>query len=289
MIPLQQGDDMKSWNDQAWLRANPFLDSFMQQEVAFYAAPEYDEGGVVLVEKEIQGIAADYLNKNYRLSSPPMPILFIDRKLWMSLSYMEIQSQYLPILLADGHVGTCGLGLGYYTLRVAGKPTVEKVTVFEKEQRVIDFFNKCFHDREGFDKIEIVQGDARKKCRGYDFDFLYVDIYRTMLPDEAISDIRLFNRANNIAEEEREEQDILAGYHFWGHEKMVLDGLLAYGIIDKSEIPWVFMDYFRKWRDAPLGEEVDGIEDTTMGDLYDPCPDEDFVHEALEEMGYEVW
>lgn len=277
-----------TWDEKSWFSANPFTDEFMKTEVEFYDTPEYDKDGVKLVVRPIKGICPDFLNKNYRLGSTPMPMIFIDGKLWMSLSFMEIQSQYLPIMLATGHVGTCGLGLGYYTLRVAEKPNVDKVTVFEREQRVIDFFRECFSDRPGFDKIEFVHGDARKTCREYNFDFLYVDIYRTMLPDEVISDIRLFNRANNIAEDEREETDLLDGYHFWCQEKVILEGVLS-EMIDKHDVPWLTMEYFRKWKDTPLGEDIDGIEDMTMGNLYDGIPDEDYVKEVLEEMGYILW
>ena len=222
-----------------WEDRNPFTEEFMVEEVKFYAAPNYDQDGVQVTSHSITGVCDDYLNRAYRTGSVPMPILTIDGKLWMSISYLEVQSHYLPIQFAEGVVGTAGLGLGYYTLRVMAKPEVEKVYVFEREQRIVDFFKDAFSDREGFEKVKFVVGDAHEKLRGYELDFLYVDTYKSLLSNEVITDAKLYHRENN-----------LGSYHFWGQERVFLDAiLLGYEFV---EIPYHFGELFRMWCGTPI-------------------------------------
>ena len=239
-------------------RMNPFTDEYMKQEVKFYGIEPYKKGEVVVELTSIDGRCDDYLNKNWRLGSIKMPIMFIGRKLWMSLSFMEVQSHFLPINLAYGYVATGGLGLGYFTLSIAASGTVDKVDVYENNKDVIEYFVDRFKDREGFEKINIIEGDARKKMKGKEYDFVFMDIYETLLPDDVIKDTRLFKKNNNIE-----------SYHFWGQEKVIL-AAKNYGY--ELDFTYGEQQYFKWWAETKAAQ---------MANLN---IDEDFVTKCLKEM-----
>jgi hypothetical protein len=78
-------------------------------------------------------------------------------------------------------------------------------------------------------------GDARETMKDYTFDFVYMDIYQTMLPDEAFSDVELFRSQNKIKR-----------YKFWGQEKVVLAALEEH-IMDVGEIDFETQNYLSMW------------------------------------------
>jgi len=206
--------------------SNPFTDAYMAREVKAYGVKEYEKGAVKIRSMPIIGRCDDYLNVQFRTKSPLMPIMTIDGELWMSLSFMEIQSQYLPILRAKGKVATGGLGLGYYAMRVAQKDEVESLDVYEKDPRVIEFFMDKFKRRKWFKKITLIEGDVRRLMKDCTYDLVYMDIYQTLLPDAVIKDAETFQWENYIDT-----------YHFWGQE-LVLWNALEQGIdvhIEKDE------------------------------------------------------
>lgn len=272
-----------------WAERNPFTDEFMAEEVAFYDMPEYDQDGIKLVKEVIKGRCDDYLNKAFRLGDgPATPMLFIDGKLWMSLSYSEAQSHFLPIQFATGTVATAGLGLGYFVLRVMEKPDVKEVWVFELEPRVIEFWRNTFSNRTGFEKVKFVVGDARKTMQGYEFDSVFVDIYQDAMPDEVISDIELFNRENRINKNGRLMH--MEGYHFWCQEKVVLDSFHGHKIIEPRAVDPLFIQYFVKWKRTPIqGLDAKRVgEEIMMDQMYEWQAEPAYCAKVMSALGYDV-
>jgi len=190
---------------------NPFDDRLLDRELAFYKLGEYDEDGIRIVTKKVEGRLGEYLSKGFR-TGVHFPVMFIDGDLWMSLSFSEIQSHYLPIEYANGVVGTGGLGMGYFTLRAAVKDSVERVDVYEIDPRVIKFFKKSFSRRKGFKKINFIEGDVRQTLKGKEYDFFFMDIYQAMELNQAmIDDINFVLDVNTVIH-----------YHLWGMERIIL-------------------------------------------------------------------
>jgi len=100
------------------------------------------------------------------------------------------------------HVG--GLGLGYFALRAAAK---SKVEVYEINEDCITLFKELHGSRPEMENIELMHDDVRA-VRG-PIDFLFNDVYQTLLPDELLDDITaLAPRCNE--------------YRYWGQELVAL-------------------------------------------------------------------
>lgn len=256
---------------------NPFSDDYVKREVRWYNQGNFSDNGVSMHVRVPQGVLEDYLNRNYRIDSEmKIPILFIDGVLWMSLTPMEIQSQFLPIVNAQGRVGVAGLGMGYAALKMAQKDHVETVTVFETDERVVKFFKRAFRRRKGFDKISFVLGDARETIPEQEpFDFLYVDIYQTALPDEVLSDIELFSTCVH---------DFPDGYHFWGQERVLVDAAIGYGLIEGSDLSLQLRAYLSRWQTTPVSTDP-RLADTMLSDMYRVQADQDYVERVLAALG----
>jgi hypothetical protein len=225
----------------------PFTDAYTQQEIEFYGTRPYrsrDDTLRVIIQKPV-GPLDEYFNAGFMDGQIQVPTLIARRPdpimspaaaiaypavispsampdadsaawgIWMSLTPMETQSSYLAISRATGEVGTAGLGLGYFTLRAAAKDNVETVTVFEQNPAVIKYFKYRFKHRPYFNKIKIVEGDAREQCKDYQFDFFFADVYPLLLSDTAIDDIGVFCEQNDI--------DL---YQLWGEERIIMHMLV---------------------------------------------------------------
>ena len=236
---------------------NPFLDDFVKQEIKFYGLTNYDKSGIVVRSIKLSGRCDDLLNVNFRVNKFKCPQFFIDGGLWMTMTHMEIQSQYLPIKKAKGKVGIGGLGMGYCLLRMMEKDNVTSVDVYEIDQRVVDFFTENFSDRKGFEKVTFIVGDAREKLQKKIYDFVYIDIYADMLPDEVLTDKELFCNNNQIKT-----------YHFWAQEK-VFKCAYELGIIQLYQCPPEILELLSLWMVS------DGAK------LRDKCLGEDFITDAL--------
>jgi hypothetical protein len=247
---------------------NPFSDAYLAQEIAFYALPAGVHRFGTVESRYISkpdGRLDDYLNQHDRVQLPPIPTFFINRKLWMSLAPIEVQSCAVAIAMAHGRVGTAGLGMGYFALRAAVKPEVDEVIVYEQNGDVIAGFNALFGQRPERQKITIIKGDVRELMRGRTFDIAYMDPYQDLLPDEVVSDAQLFRSTNAIGH-----------YRFWGLERVLLDALLA------DENPYLFpweAAFFKVWLTTPLrATEPHG---KMMRDLYYPLTDADFRAQVM--------
>lgn len=195
---------------------NPFSTEYLEQEIQFYAPKEYEKNGIRCVLKPIEGFNRidEFFNKGFWSSGPDIPMLLIDGVIWMSLTWQEVQSQWVPIRRATGRVLIGGLGMGYVALRIAAKPDVEKVVVYEIDERVIEFFKATKGNREEVKKIEIVKDDIRK-AEGK-FDFAFIDTYPTLLDNRTLSDVEFFMANNRLQ---------VSGWHFWGQELAYLTAM----------------------------------------------------------------
>lgn len=254
------------------LPANPFTDAYWQRELKWLGLKKsaFHVEHVAVDWFKIQGRCDDYLNANMRFCDVWMPRLSINGHLWMSLTPMEIQSHALAIHRATGNVATVGLGLGYYALRVANKPEVTAVTVFEREKPVIEWFNRVHKDRPERAKITIVEGDARQIFKGYTFDFVYADLYQDLLGDEVLADAKLFRRRNKIGR-----------YHFWGMERALLEillhKLLKFGTLQMGRD---LIHYYQQWKSTPFDENSD----TTLGEMHHPQLDKTFLRAVVKSL-----
>jgi len=257
---------------------NPFTTKYLKEEIEFYGNREYSSNGITVKVDKGVGRLDDYLNKAYRVGEAEFPILRIDKRIWMSLTWMEVQSCFLAIELANGEVATGGLGLGYVPLRMAAKDDIDFVDVYEIDDRIIKYFTTTFHDRPEFKKINIIQGDARELLRDKYYDYVFMDIYKNLLMDEMLDDIPLFLGNNDIP-----------NYNFWTKEKISLALLMRYANAKEDEdeesmaewyynVPITERAFFRMWVDT----EVEGVDNTKLVNMYDEVWDDEYLLRAKE-------
>ena len=260
---------------------NPFDDEYVKRELRWYGrkalkVADEKKDGLQLRMVVPGGVLPDYLNKNYRVEELHVPVLFLDGDLWMSLTPMEIQSQFLVINGAAGDVGVAGLGMGYAPLKMAQSDRVNTVTVFERDPRVIKFFKDTFRRRKGFDKFTFVEGDARKTIPRHDpFDLLYVDIYQTLLPNEIVDDIELFHLCVH---------DFPEGYHFWGLERVLIDANLTYGL--EVELQYTVRAFLTRWMNTPVSTDP-RLAGTMLSDMYETICEQAYIERVLDALGME--
>ena len=115
--------------------------------------------------------------------------------IWMSVSPMERESQAHHIASARGHVVIGGLGMGVLLYNVISKPEVTRVTVIERDRRLIrlfkDFICEDHEQWAGWDKVTIIPYDIlRPEAAIGDVDTLLVDIWPTLADDRAMPQMR---------------------------------------------------------------------------------------------------
>lgn len=256
------------------MEQNPFTDDYVVRELNWYedaipkAALKIEPlkiGNLSLKYAEPNGRLDDYLSVNYRMGMPLTPMLQADGTFWMSLTPMELQSAWPSIELAHGYVATAGLGLGYAALKMAEKEKVQRVDVYEKDADVIEAFKRLnvMHGA-AIKKINIIHGDVRELMKGKQYDYVFMDPYANMLPDEIIDDIYLFNMENNIVE-----------YRPWGFE-WVLRTLYNSGLILYDELQPIDQNFF------DMFEETQNLRERTMPDLQ-------YAVDVLEAMREAKW
>ena len=103
---------------------------------------------------------------------------------WMSVTPNEIITMNGPVSQASGRVLTLGLGMGYYAYMVSLKDDVSSVTIIEREDDVIELFEKYilpqFSHKE---KINIIKADAveyMKNLPDGEYDYCFADIWQGM-------------------------------------------------------------------------------------------------------------
>lgn len=109
-----------------------------------------------------------------------------DDRTWMSVTPHEINTMKQNVAEAKGNVITLGLGLGYYAFMVSIKDDVNKVTIVEMNNKIIDIFKEeilpLFPHKE---KIEIINEDAFVFLeKDFDGDYLFADLWH--MPDDGL-------------------------------------------------------------------------------------------------------
>jgi len=247
-----------------WADRNPFTQQYVLEEVEHYGTESCEIEGVQILAIEPKWVVPDYLNKFFDIGGYQVPLFQIDGQTWMSLTRMELQSQHMAIQFAQDKVATLGLGMGHFVLRAMGNDDVDTVTVFEQDQRVVNLFQR-FKDRPGFDKVTFVVGDARKLCQGHEFNYVYADIYPTMLCDQVAGDLAMLLDENHI--------EVI---HWWGRERVLLSAL-QHQLGDFFD--WPTMQYFRQWNNTPI--EGDKQERPLSCMAHEPI-DQEYVESILE-------
>ena len=107
------------------------------------------------------------------------PAVYENGREWMAIKPSEIRSMEEPVKAVSGRVVTFGLGLGYYTFMVSQKPSVESITVVERDPSIIDLFRTYllpqFPHRE---KVQLVQADALEYLQHLpQYDYAFVDLW----------------------------------------------------------------------------------------------------------------
>lgn len=113
----------------------------------------------------------------------PFLTLIKDEQIWMSLIPHEIESMKKAINDSYGNVLVFGLGLGYYPFMISLKDEVNKITIVENDQEIIDIFNKfIFPFFKEKAKIKVEKGDALTYLNNKEnkYDFVFVDIYHNV-------------------------------------------------------------------------------------------------------------
>jgi hypothetical protein len=247
---------------------NPFTHAYLMRELWFYGLPGEEDAGPVAVRRVRLGgeILDDYLNVNIRQETPEVPVLSIDGRLSMSLTPMIVQALAVPIDRAHGRVGTAGLGLGYYALRVAAKSAVRAVDVYESDPYLIEWFRHAFAARPELRKIMLVEGDARETVAGTAYDVFFADIHSTLLVDAVVDDARRFRAANSFG-----------SYSFCGAERVVLDAYLAG---ETADLDAHERRFFRHWRETPSADPA-----IALPRLYRPITDAPFRRRVFDALG----
>jgi len=233
---------------------NPFTTEYLEKEIQFYNPVPYAKDGLVLKLKSIKHPVRidEYLNKQMVCEGPAIPILTFDGTIWMSLTWLEVESHWVPFQTFGGDILVGGLGMGYAALRFAAMEHVDSVTVYETDKRVIDFFQATQGDRPEQAKIRVIHEDIHKAQGRYEFAF--IDIYPTLLPDELLRDARFFC-------ESRPGLSIMETPHFWGQELawLTLMQRRVYKPFSLSYVERTFFEYWWKTDKPDLAREIEDV------------------------------
>jgi hypothetical protein len=259
-----------------WTPANPWTDEYLARELASMGWLP-DEFGIeladgqrrVLLERRLtRGLIEGYMRRDF-LHWGPYPWLQIDGQTWMSITPMEIESHYMPIFLAEGRVGVGGLGLGYAALRMASKPDVAQVVVYENNPLMLHLWDRLarWANPSLLAKISVVDQDVAT-LEDQEFDLFYNDVYAKLLDPAAIRHWNTLTLANTIG-----------SYHWWGFEAWLLPWVLVGA---QHEIPFmyrhVYFPYWQQFLDAVEGGHgLWGV----VGDLDQARAEAQHLHEGI--------
>lgn len=107
------------------------------------------------------------------------------QNIWMSLNPNEVETMEPFIKKAKGNVLVLGLGMGYVPFMILDKSEVKHITIIEKDQNIINLFNKLlFPYFPNKDKITIIKDDALKYQPKQKYDYIFADLWHT--PEDGI-------------------------------------------------------------------------------------------------------
>jgi hypothetical protein len=204
-------------NNPYFLAVTPLPKKMGSWELGYeeYAANE------VFLADNVVSLDAPYYEEKNPLGYFAKPFRFLSLKekgtTWMSVIPHEINTMKEPLSLMNGKVVVMGLGLGYFAFQCLNKETVTKVTVVERDHRLISLFKESllpyFPHQE---KLVILEGDAFGKeaqAAVKDADSVFYDLWHN--EDDGLA---LYEKA---LKEEKQSEGVL---HSYWMEK----GLLAY-------------------------------------------------------------
>jgi hypothetical protein len=115
-----------------------------------------------------------YFNEEYNY-----PAILENNREWMLITPNEINTMQVPIENANGNVLTYGLGLGYFAYMISLKENVNKITIIENNEDIINIFKKYLLPQFKFkNKIEIINDDALNYAtKKLNYDYVFVDIW----------------------------------------------------------------------------------------------------------------
>lgn len=110
------------------------------------------------------------------------PTVFENGIEWMAIKPNEIETMKEPIKNARGRVLVYGLGIGYFAYMVSEKNEVDAITVVERDQNVIDLFNKYILPQfPNKAKITIVKSDAfeyaKNEMKKGSYNYIFTDLW----------------------------------------------------------------------------------------------------------------
>lgn len=171
--------------DEKIIRNDEYIQSLKIPETSFgnytfkkdvykpYQAFSYDEISINEEDyREVQKVG-------YFTSSVEYLALAQNDKVWMSIIPNEINTHIMPIKHARGDVVAFGLGMGYFVFHAIKKDEVKSLTIIEKDQKIIDFFNQFILPQLAQkEKIRIVCANAYTYIKDtHHFDYAYVDLW----------------------------------------------------------------------------------------------------------------
>lgn len=174
--------------DQKEYLNNPYYNLIKNTEIK-------DNDWIINMQKyyPFEGFVYDELIIDETYFSEHTPLGFFDKEfsypaiiekdlIWMSIIPHEINTMKEAINNAKGNVLVFGLGLGYYAYMISLKKEVKKITIIEKDPKVIKIFkDNLLNKFEYKDKINIINEDAFNyinNCPHYDYAF--IDIYHNV-------------------------------------------------------------------------------------------------------------
>ena len=106
---------------------------------------------------------------------------------WMSLNPNEIETMKPYIAKAKGNVLVLGLGMGYVPFHLTNKSDVKSITIVEKDQDIINLFNKLLLPKfNNQNKIKIVKDDAIYfVSNNHKYDYIFADLWHN--PEDGLS------------------------------------------------------------------------------------------------------
>lgn len=110
------------------------------------------------------------------------PAILENNRIWMTITPNEIETMKEAVDKAFGDVLTFGLGLGYYAYMVSEKSQVERITIVENNEDVIQLFSRYILPQfKNSHKITIIKADAFEYAQEHmskgKFDFVFTDLW----------------------------------------------------------------------------------------------------------------
>lgn len=184
---------------------------FIDLNKGSYPESESANGRIKIIHKSMGHGRRDYLYGKTFVGTGlfDVPCYFIDGHIYMSLMPFEVQSMAIPIDKAHGHVIVAGLGMGWMVDSLQKNDYVDKITVYENDVDVIEFY-KSMRPNLDSDIVEIIQGDYYS-LRDLECDFFLCDIYEDMELERGLDDHTNFVALN---------PKVVTAW-FWGMEKLI--------------------------------------------------------------------